>query len=304
MMRSTRRRFLAIAAVACATSSLPAAVAAPVTRWRGVALGASASITLAHPRADRLIAAALAEIDRLEDVFSLHRPGSALARLNAAGALEAPPFDLVECLAVAGAVHRATGGAFDPTVQPLWAAHAAAWAAGAPPGTHALAAARALKGWEGVSVAPDRIALARPGMALTLNGVAQGFIADRVARLLAAEGLTDVLIDTGEAVARGRDPFGAPWAATLPDGRRETLSDAALATSAPLGTVFDAAGAFGHILDPETGLPAAPRWRFVTVAAPSAAVADALSTACCLLDGAAQAASVESFPGARLVAAA
>lgn len=43
-----------------------------------------------------------------------------------------------------------------------------------------------------------RIAFARPGMTLTLNGVAQGDVADLVAALLAAEGLEDALIDTGE----------------------------------------------------------------------------------------------------------
>lgn len=300
MTRPTRRRFLTITAAAGAALALPADAA--TTRWRGVALGAAASIALAHPEAPRLIAAARAEIDRLEDVFSLWRPGSALARLNAAGALDAPPFELVECLALADAVHSASGGAFDPTVQPLWAAHARAWAAGGPPAPAALAAALALTGWNGVAVSSGRIAMDRSGMALTLNGIAQGFIADRVARLLKAEGLDDVLIDTGEVVARGQDPAGAHWQAVLPDGRRMALRDTALATSAPLGTVFDPAGTQGHILDPATGRPAPPRHRFVTVAAPSAALADALSTAACLLEPAALAASVAAFPQARIVA--
>jgi thiamine biosynthesis lipoprotein len=301
MTRPTRRRVLAISAAAAAALALPAA-AAPVTRWRGVALGAAASITLAHPEAEALIARALAEIGRLEDVFSLHRPGSALVRLNAAGALDAPPLDLVECLGLADAVYRATGGAFDPTVQPLWVAHATAWAQGAPPAAEALARAAALTGWGEVQVAPDRIAFARRGMALTLNGIAQGFIADRLARLLAAAGLTDVLIDTGEAVARGRDPAGKPWAAVLPDGTRRPLRDTALATSSPLGTVFDPAGTQGHILDPRSGLPARALRRFVTVAAPSAALADAVSTAACLLDGKGLAAALARLPGTRLTA--
>ena len=303
MPRPCRRRFLAISAAATATLGLPAA-AGPVTRWRGVAMGSAAAITVAHPQADLLIEAARAEIAGLGDVFSLWRQGSARARLNADGTLESPPHELVECLALADAVHRATGGAFDPTVQPLWAAHATAWAAGRPPEAGAIAAALARTGWADVSVGPGRIALARPGMALTLNGIAQGFVADRVARLLVAAGLRDVLIDTGEAVARGHDPAGSPWAALLPDGRREALRDTALATSAPLGTVFDGDGTQGHILDPATGLPAPPRWRFVSVAAPSGSVADALSTAGCLLTPPALAAALAAFPGARLVASA
>ncbi|MCL4186198.1 MAG: FAD:protein FMN transferase [Rhodobacteraceae bacterium] len=299
MPRVTRRRFLTIAAAAALAG--PAA-AAPVSRWRGVALGAAASITLAHPQADSLIAMARAEISRLEGVFSLYRPDSALMRLNAGGSLAAPPFELVECLGIAGAVHRATGGAFDPTVQPLWAVHAEAWAEGAAPSAAAVDAALARTGWVGVASAPDRIAFVRPGMALTLNGIAQGYIADRVARLLGDAGVEDVLVDTGETVAAGHDPSGQPWRAILSDRQEVRLADEALATSAPLGTVFDAAGTAGHIIDPLTGWPAAPRWRHVTVAARSAALADALSTAACLLDREAASVAAAHFPDARIVA--
>jgi len=118
-----RRRLLAIAAAAL-VPALPA-LATPVRQWRGVALGAEASITLNHPEAARLIDLSLAEIERLEAVFSLYRADSALMRLNATGRLDTPPFELLDCLALAGRVHAATGGVFDPTVQPLWALHAA-----------------------------------------------------------------------------------------------------------------------------------------------------------------------------------
>jgi thiamine biosynthesis lipoprotein len=301
MSVTARRRFLAITAAAAVAPWFPAR-AETVTRWRGAALGAAASITLAHPRADSLIASARAEIARLDRVFSLYRDDSALVRLNRDGRLDAPPHELVDCLGIAAAVHRATGGAFDPTVQPLWAAHAEAWAQGRPPAGAEREAALRLTGWAGVDVKPGRIVLGRPGMALTLNGIAQGYIADRVARLLTAEGLDTVLIDTGELRALGTDPRGGDWTAALPDGRRAALGGGALATSAPLGTVFDAAGTAGHILDPRSGRPAPSRWRFVTVAAPSAAVADGLSTALCLLDAAAAEAAAAALPGARIVA--
>ncbi|MFD1810237.1 FAD:protein FMN transferase [Gemmobacter lanyuensis] len=58
-----------------------------------------------------------------------------------------------------------------------------------------------------------------------------------------------------------------------------------MATSAPLGTTFDAAGRVGHILNPLTGLAGAAQWRGVSISAPSAALADALSTAACLMEG-------------------
>ena len=294
MPQPSRRRFLAITAAAALAPR--AAAAAPLTHWQGHALGARATLALAHPDAAAIAARAFSEIDRLEDVFSLYRAQSALARLNAAGRLAAPPFELLECLALAGAVHDATDGAFDPSVQPLWAAHAEAHAAGAPPGPEALTAARARMGWDHVAFSPAEITFTRSGMALTLNGIAQGFIADRVARLLAAEGLTEVLIDTGEIIA----PGGGGWPVRIAGGPEVTLRAQALATSAPGGTTFDAAGRAGHIIDPRTGLPAAAGWRQISVTAPSAALADALSTGFCLMKRAAMDAALARFPEARL----
>lgn len=304
-MTTTRRRFLTIAAAAATVAGRPAA-AAPLHRWRGQALGAQASITLAHPQAERITAMALAEIARLEEIFSLYRPHSAISRLNATGRLQAPPFELLECLGLAGAVHRATGGLFDPTVQPLWAAWASAQARGGAPDAAVLATARAAIGWGRVRLDAAAITL-DPGMALTLNGIAQGYVADRIADLLAGEGLTDVLIDTGEMRALGGHPDGGAWDVGLRAGdallpRRVDLRDRALASSAPLGTVFDAAGQLGHILDPRSAEPAPGRWSLVSVAAPRAALADALSTAFCLMERSAITAALARFPQAELVA--
>ncbi len=294
----TRRRFIAISAALFAAGPVRAA---PVRHWTGVALGARASITLAHPEAERIVTAARDEIARLESIFSLYRADSALSHLNRDGGLDAPPLELVECLGIAGAVHDATGCAFDPTVQPLWSTYAEAFAAGRAPDEAALAAARARVGWSFVEVAPARVAFARPGMAITLNGIAQGYIADRVTRLLEAEGLRDVLVDTGELRAIGGMPDRGDWTVQLPDGRSTGLRDRALATSAPLGTVFDAEGRVSHILDPRSGRPAPAFRGSVTVTAPTAALADAMSTALCLLGDRDGEAALGAFRGCRRI---
>src|SRR5690606_1470658 len=210
-----------------------------------------------------------------------------------------------ECLGLAGAVHAASGGAFDPTVQPLWSLYARSHAAGQVPRAVEIARALALSGWRDVVIDPGEIRLRRKGMALTLNGIAQGYCADRIATLLAAEGMTDCLIDTGEFRALGGQPAGAAWPVTpeAPDGARLPqldLRDRALAVSAPAGTTFDADGLVGHILDPVSGLPAAAHWRMTAVTAPSAAIADGLSTAACLLPPDRARAVVAGFSGAAL----
>jgi len=305
MTRLTRRRFLAISAALPMVAGLPAS-AAPVTRWQGVAMGAVATLRLAHPDAAAIATRVWAEIDRLEAIFNLHRPDSALVRLNADGRLEAPPFELLECLGLCGAVHAASAGAFDPTIQPLWALYATSHAAGRAPAAAAIRGTLHKVGWSGVAFDAGAVRLARPGMALSLNGVAQGYVADRVAALLAAEGLDDILIDTGEFRALGGQPGGGDWPIALQAGAQVlpgtvALRDRALASSAPRGTVFDAAGRVGHILDPQSGLPAATDWALITVTAPRAALADALSTAACLLTRAEIGALLAVFPEAALV---
>lgn len=280
-----RRRVLAV--LAAASLPVPLAVASDgITRWRGVALGARASLTIATPGADDLVQESLSTINRLERVFSLYRADSELSRLNREGRLAHPSPDLLQVLSLVSSVHEATEGAFDPTVQPLWDLYAKWYVEhGVAPPQRDLEQTLDLVGWHKVQYDPREVWFAQPGMAITLNGVAQGYIADRVADLLRGEGLEHVLVETGEVMAVGRHPDGRPWKAAL-QGTTDTidLDDGALAVSNPSATHFDADGKAGHILDPRSGHPGG-RWSRVVTRAPTAALADALSTGGCLLEG-------------------
>lgn len=301
-MLVTRRRLIAISAVLATAPAIARANAA--TRfWTGQALGARASIRIEHPQAEAIVARVMAEIDRLENVLSLYRANSALCRLNRDGHLQDPPFELLGCLSLADAVHLASGGRFDPTVQPLWTLWAQSAANGTRPDPADVDRVRGNVGWGKVTLDAAAITL-HPGMALTLNGIGQGYVADRVAAMLEAEGLTDILIDTGEFRALGGQPGGDGWPVRLESGERLPLRQRAVATSAPLGTTFDQAARDGHILDPMTGMPAPANWRSVSVSAPSAAIADALATAACLMPDAGSILAMNArFEGARLEAA-
>lgn len=292
----TRRRFLAISAALVPAMALAGTDAHVET---GLALGASVTLRLHHPDAPRLAALAMAEIRRLEAIFSLYQTGSSLSRLNAEGHLPAPPPELLECLTLAGAVHGASGGLFDPTVQPLWRAEAMAVARGKPLDDDERQAVARLVDWAGVNMDPQAISL-RPGMELTLNGIAQGFVADKVAALLAHHGLTHALIDTGELAALP----DASWPVGLPSGKTLPLQGRAVATSAPLGMTFGGDGRTSHILNPQTARPVNLVWSSVSVSAPLAALADAISTAACLTSGKAEAAALcDRIAGAALEAA-
>lgn len=291
---ASRRRFITIAAATAAVAALPGAALArvPVANWRGIALGAGASMTLAGiapADAVGIFRRMEAELNRLENIFSLYRAESALVQLNQAGRLDHPPAELLEVLSLSNAIHAATDGAFDPTVQPLWRLYAKAALSKTTPTAGMLRAAEQRVGWASVGFDTGFVAFDKPGMALTLNGIAQGYVTDRIADLLRAEGLRGVLVDMGEIHALGQRPDGGPWRAGLrnPDGGVFThpvpLSDRALATSAPMATVLDPAGRIGHIFNPLNGQPGG-LWRQVSVSADSAALADGLATAFCLLE--------------------
>lgn len=291
----TRRRLIGISAAAAGLALLPpgAGAAGPALhRWRGAALGAEATIQLHHPdaaEAGRLIRACVDEIGRLERVFSLYRADSAVSALNAAGALDAPPLDLVRLLGDCARFSELTGGAFDATVQPLWRCYADHFSKpGADPAGPDPATARALVDWRAVRVDPARISL-RPGMAVTLNGIAQGYITDRITGLLRGSGVEHVLVDLGEIRALGGHPSGRPWAVGIADPsggdgleRVLDLADMAVATSGGYGSPFDPAGRHTHLIDPRTGR-SVPGILGVSVVAPEATTADALSTAFSLM---------------------
>ncbi|KMK66985.1 FAD:protein FMN transferase [Puniceibacterium sp. IMCC21224] len=260
-----RRRFLSLAASFACVPQFSVAQA-----WRGRALGADFSVRIDGPRA--LVGQALSELPGLlaavERTFSLFDPASELSRLNAIGHASRVSPMLRDVVAISDRVHDLTGGVFDPTVQPLWRALAS--------GGDAVAARRAI-GWGRVRHG-DGITL-DSGQALTFNGVAQGYATDLFAQRLTTLGATRALIDLGEQVA-----LGGAFRLGLADPDQgivgwRSLTDAAVATSSP------AAMALGqgqtHILSPDGSDPV---WSTVSVEAPTATLADALSTAAVFMD--------------------
>lgn len=291
MTALSRRRFIRIAVGGAAIAALAgrptAGTTVPLSRWKGVALGAEAEMVLPAADAGRLIALTLAEVGRLERIFSLYRDDSALVRLNREGRLEAPPIELVELLARAEAVSAASGGAFDVTVQPLWEAYAAHFSRpGADPAgpPHAVIdAALARVDWRAVEVDPARIRFGKPGMAVTLNGIAQGYITDRVAGRFRTEGFDNILLSLGETRALGTHPDGRPWQVAAGDGEGAIpLVEGAIAVSAGSGTPFAPDTAANHLFDPHSG-DTASTYAWISVEAPTATEADAWSTAFSLM---------------------
>lgn len=252
------------------------------------AMGSAVSITALHARpeaAQRAVRAALAELRLVEKRLSIYRPDSQLSRLNRRRVLDDPHPDLVRVLSASQDMARRTGGAFDVTVQPLWTCYAEAARAQARPEAADLRAALDRVDWRRIEISPRQIRLHGNGTQVTLNGIAQGFAADRVMAVLRRHGVEHALVDTGELGALGGKADDRAWSVGIQHPRRDDaylcvagLQGRCLATSGDYATRFGADYDLHHLFDPRTGhSPAA--FSSVSVAAATATQADALSTA-------------------------
>jgi len=306
MMRTnrkmSRRRFLRITGLAgfgaASLSLLDHGIAAeasvPAWTWRGVVMGADASVSLhglSEAKASRLTLGCFEELRRLEKLFSLYDPDSAVCRLNRQGYLLDPPPELVRLLLEARSFSKQTGGAFDVSVQPLWVGLRDHFKrTPTPPPATLLRELLVNVDYRGIQVSRRRIAFRRSGMAVTLNGIAQGWITDRIAEYLQREGVSSTLINIGEYRALGMHPENRPWRLGVrgSDGADDLLDtvpleQAALAVSGGHGHPFaDLPGAH-HLVHPRTGL-CQPTRRTIALVARTATEADALSTACAVVD--------------------
>jgi thiamine biosynthesis lipoprotein len=233
--------------------------------------------------------------------MSIYDPDSAVFRLNRDGMLLQPDAHLLRVLRHAQALSQLTGGAFDISVQPLWQASAHAAGMGQPLAAASRAAARALVDWRAIELGAARVAFARAGMRITLNGLAQGYAADLALAALRLHGVRHALVDSGEFAASG-DAGGRSWQLGVPDPRAPQRMLAALrcdgrcvATSGDYASAFSADFLHHHIFDPASG-DSPLELASVTVVAPRAIDADGLSTACMVLGTRAAHALVARLP--------
>jgi thiamine biosynthesis lipoprotein len=271
----------------------------------GHALGTSVSLLALHHDeglARSALAEALDEIKAVDALMSIYRDDSQLATLNRTGELRGPDARVLEVLRYSNSLAERTQGAFDVTVQPLWLAYTEAKAQGGLPTAEVLRAAREKTGWRGLEIS-DEVVRLRPGMAVTLNGVAQGYAADRALAALRRHGVAHALIDAGEFDTLGRKPQGKPWMLGVQDPRnadvlaiRLAMDGRALATSGDYESFFTPDFVNHHIFDPATG-HSPGRLACASALAPDALQADGLSTAFMVLGPEGALALAATLPG-------
>jgi len=258
-------------------------------------LGTIVEIALPGDGEDRAaaIAAAFGVVEEVQRRMSFHEAESTLTRVNREAASMPVPVDAwtFAVLQMAAELHRDSGGLFDIAVAPRLQE------LGYLPGPRRNGAEGTFADVELIATeGGGTVRFHVPGLALDLGGIAKGFAVDRAVESLRAAGIVSGLVNAGgDLCAFGEAPFpvvirdpGNPGASLL----TLELRDAALATSAhyfadrlaPAAPQPPIVFPGAHLASTATPLP-----RSVTVHAPGAMLADALTKVVMLDPAAAQA---------------
>ena len=302
----SRRRFLKITAIqsvgylTLTPNGLKALIdgAPRPVYWNGILFGNRITFQVVHRdahRAQQIIADCFSRIKRLESLFTLYEENSCLRRLNQCGFLDDAPNEFCELIAIALRLSARTRGLFDITVKPLQdffyrqAMEAQKNGNAENPVDYSnrkrFKEVLDLVDYRSVEVFEKRVRFSRSGMQMTLNGIAQGFLTDVAVAHLKSQGIEQALVDLGENHAIGHHPDNRPWRVGI-RGPRLTgnplpyleLENQALACSGAYGLSYCDSGRIHHLVNPVSGR-CMNHFESVAVVAPTALLADALSTA-------------------------
>jgi len=246
---------------------------------------------------------ALAVVDQC---FNVYREDSQLSQINRLGDVQWVPVsqETWDILSKAKDYWQLSGGAFDITVGPLSRLWKQAGKNDKLPSEEEIQAAMSLVGSDKLLLTPSgkspAVHLAKAGMEINANALAEGWAVQRTMQAMKGPGIYGGLVDIGGEVAcfsngeHGgswrigiQDPFAvSPNSTTLLSGQVLDLKNGGVSTSGNYRHYATIAGQhYSHIIDPRSGRPA-DKLPSVTIVAPHTVEADALATCVSVLGAA------------------
>jgi len=231
----------------------------------------------------------LVDFDR---VLSTYQPNSYISQWNANTPPAAQPAWFSEVVSLSQSIAATTQGAFDITVKPLMAFwFEQKWDATAID-TLAIDSILQFVGYNHIADSQGIFVKDNPKVQLDVNGIAQGFSVDVIARYLDGLAIANYLVEIGgEVRAKGQKQDGTPWIVGIDAPNEDENMERKLALSLQLNNQAMATSGnyrkfvvingqkLGHTLNPVSGYPATTDLLSATVVAPDAATADAYATA-------------------------
>ena len=227
------------------------------------------------------------EVSRLENLLSVTKPESDVAKANKNGDTPLSE-ETASLLQTAKNLSQETNGLFDITVYPAVKAWGFTRDENRVPNTEELTALLPLIDSNAIRIRDNTVTL-KKGMEIDLGGIAKGYAADTVATNLEQNGCTGGILSFGGNVKTiGTKPDGSLFQIAVQDPNNATNTlgtllvggNTAVVTSGDSQRYFEKDGVkYHHILDPRTAAPAKSDLSSVTVVCASATRADALATA-------------------------
>lgn len=255
-----------------------------------VAMGTLVSMTLIHPskgESEEGMGRAFDEIGRLAGLLNRFESTTAVAQLNREGYLRDVPPEVAHVVERSLYYHGLSRGKFDITVKPLIDLFKEKFGgeSSEPPTEQELKEALALVGSKKIALGNRSLRFQTPGMGITLDGIAKGYIVDKASEILARYKIKNHLINAGGDIrTMGERLDRKPWTVAVQDPLKGKnypdiirMNNGAIATSGNYEIYFDQEKVFHHIVDPSTGL-SPPLVTSVSVTASTTMEADALST--------------------------
>ncbi|MGH2272391.1 FAD:protein FMN transferase [Anaerohalosphaeraceae bacterium U12dextr] len=279
-------------------------------------MGTFAQVTVAaasEEQAHSFITAAFAEMDKVNRIMNDWDPNSEISQLTQTAYPEPKVVspELFEVIAASVEYSKLSEGAFDITVGPETQLWRQMQKTGQKPSPEALTTARAKVGYEKVTLNPAEktVQFAVEGMKLDVGAIAKGYAVDIAMEAMRTQGAVAGMVDLGGNVrCFGPGPAGGNWYIGLRDPRHTEktliklrLNEMAVATSGDYERYAVVDGQpQSHILNPKTS-ESVKELASVTIIAPTAMQADALSTAVSVLGKEKGLALIEKIPGVEAI---
>lgn len=258
-------------------------------------LGTVCTVNLYEKGTEALYTEIFTRLHVLESILSANRDDSNIGEINAAAGI-APVEAKQETLTVlqeAIKYSTASNGAFDPTIGPL----VKEWNIGtdyaAIPSKNSIQNALSLIGYQNVKITGKLVYLPKKGMKLDFGGIAKGYAADEIVKILISHNIHKAIIDLGGNIyALGEKAPGKSWTIGIRnpeiiDGDsilNLPIKNLSIVTSGIYERFFEQDGkSYHHILDTKTGFPVENELLSVTIFSANSMQADALSTTAFIL---------------------
>lgn len=258
-----------------------------------LALGTINYIKIYQPADEKVLQKAIDRVYEIEERMSAFRPDSDISTINknAGKGKVRVHQDTFQVLKAAAHYAKLSKGAYDMTIRPL----VELWGIGKKdsyiPSEEEIGSMIKQVNYKDMLLKEKigTVELKKAGQKIDLGGIAKGYAADEIKRILLENNIKNAMINLGgNILTMGSRNENEPWKIGIQNPLAPTgsylgtlnLSEKTIVTSGSNERFFMKDGKrYHHILDPKTGAPAKSHLLSVTVVCNSSMEADALTTA-------------------------